>query len=177
MDNQNPPWAAYRAFVSGHLISLDKLLGMCPVGVGGTWRRFFSRCVLKVTGYEATHVWKDEWLFSRLKPGIKRAAQRVQYIWGANSTEENYVYPLVDANNSFNQINWIGMLWTVRHLWPFGARFVFNCYCNHSSLVLINWDVTSNIIHSREGVTHGDPLAMIIYAIGIHTLTKRIKST
>ena len=31
--NQKPPWSAYGEFMSGRLIALDKLPGVCPVGV------------------------------------------------------------------------------------------------------------------------------------------------
>ena len=34
MSNGRPPWAAYRALVSGHLIGLDKCPGVSTVGVG-----------------------------------------------------------------------------------------------------------------------------------------------
>ena len=33
---------------------------------------------------------------------------------------------LVDACNGFNKLSRLAMLWTVRHRWPAGARFVFN---------------------------------------------------
>ena len=35
---------------------------------------------------------------------------------------------LVDACNWFNELSCLAMLWTVRHPWPAGARFPFNCY-------------------------------------------------
>ena len=35
---------------------------------------------------------------------------------------------LVDARNKFNKLSRLTMLWTVRHRWPAGSRFVFNCY-------------------------------------------------
>eukprot|EP00957_Ditylum_brightwellii_P017652 1329895-Ditylum_brightwellii.AAC.1 len=35
---------------------------------------------------------------------------------------------LVDARNGFNELSRMAMLWTVRHRWPSGARFMFNCY-------------------------------------------------
>ena len=50
------PWAAYRAFMSGHLIALDKQAGLRPVGIGETWRHIFAKIILKVTGPESTLV-------------------------------------------------------------------------------------------------------------------------
>ena len=37
--------------------------------------------------------------------------------------------------------------------------------------------MTATIIHSREGVTQGYPLAMVAYGIGIIPLIKRLKLT
>ena len=34
----------------------------------------------------------------------------------------------VDDRNGFNDLSRLGMLWKVRHRWPEGARFAFNCY-------------------------------------------------
>ena len=31
---------------------------------------------------------------------------------------------LIDARNGFNKLSLLPMLWTVRHLWPAGTRFV-----------------------------------------------------
>ena len=67
------------------------------------------------------------------------------------------------------------MLWTVRHLWPSRYIFVFNCYRRWSSLVLRNGNGKASFLHSREGVTQGDPLVMIAYSIGILPLIKNIK--
>ena len=39
LGNGRPPWAAYRALMSGRLIAPDKQPGIRPVGVGETWRR------------------------------------------------------------------------------------------------------------------------------------------
>ena len=35
---------------------------------------------------------------------------------------------LVDARNGFKNLSRLEMLWTVRHRWPAGAMFAFNCY-------------------------------------------------
>ena len=52
--NGSPPWTAYRAFMSGRLIALDKQPDIRLVGVGETWQRLFDEIVLKVTILEAT---------------------------------------------------------------------------------------------------------------------------
>ena len=67
------------------------------------------------------------------------------------------------------------MLWTVRHLWPSRARFVFKCYRHLSSIVLCNVNETAIFLHSRKGVVQGDPLEMIAYGISILPLINNIK--
>ena len=74
---------------------------------------------------------------------------------------------LADAKSAFNEINQVGMLWTVRHLWPSGARFVFNCYRHWSLLVLREGNGMAIFLHSNESVTQGGPLAITVYGIGI----------
>ena len=48
--NGQTPWDAYRDLVSRRLITLYKQPGVRPVGVGGTWFRLMTKCVLQVTG-------------------------------------------------------------------------------------------------------------------------------
>ena len=66
--------------MSGLLIALDKQYGVCPVGVGETWRRIFDKIMLKVTGPEATMVCQDDQTCSGLKAGIDGAIHGVQAI-------------------------------------------------------------------------------------------------
>ena len=75
----------------------------------------------------------------------------------------------------FNEINRVGMLWEVQHLWPSGARFVFDYYYHWMSLILRNCNGMASILHSRECVMQGGPVAMIVYGIGILTLIKNLK--
>ena len=83
---------------------------------------------------------------------------------------------LVDARNAFNEINRTATLWTVRHLWPSGARFTFNCYRHHSLLLVRAKDGDDGtFLFSKEGVTQGDPLAMVVYGIGALPLCRTIK--
>ena len=43
---------------------------------------------------------------------------------------------IVDVHNGFNELSRLAMLWTVRHRWPAGAKFAFNCYKHWAQLLL-----------------------------------------
>ena len=87
--NKSPPWAAYRAFMYGRPILLDKHPGVCPVGVGESWRRFFSKCVLRVTGPEATNMCQGCQLCAEIKAIIGGTVNGLQAIWDTKSTTED----------------------------------------------------------------------------------------
>ena len=61
---------------------------------------------------------------------------------------------------------------TFCQLWPSGDCVIFNFYCHWSSLVLRNRSGVASFLHSKEGVTQGDPLDMFTYSIGILLLKK-----
>ena len=86
-----------------------------------------------------------------------------------------YVTTCIDACNGFNELNCKAMLWTVRHLWPSGSRFVFNCYRHHSLLILRRKNGSSYTLQSREGCTQGDPLSMVIYGLTPVPLSKFLR--
>ena len=67
LSNQNPPWASYRSFVSGRLISIDKRTDVRTVGIGETWKHIFTKCVMRITGPEANNAYQDYHLYSGLK--------------------------------------------------------------------------------------------------------------
>ena len=103
--NGIPPWMAYRAFMSGRLIALDKQPGLHPVGVGETWRRLFAKIGVKFKGPKATMVCQDDQLCAGLNAGIYGAVYGVQDIWDENSTTEDWRFLFVDTNIVFNEIN------------------------------------------------------------------------
>ena len=78
--NGIPPWAAYRSFVSGRLMALDKQPFVRPVGVGEMWRHIFTKIVLKVTVTEATIECQDDQMCAGIKVGIGRAVHGVRAI-------------------------------------------------------------------------------------------------
>jgi hypothetical protein len=89
--------------------------------------------------------------------------------------EEEWGFLGFDAANAFNELNRMAMLWTIRHEWPSGARFAFNCYRHCATLVIRGKGGTVVLIFSKEGVTQGDPLSMFGYGIGILPLIRKLK--
>ena len=83
---------------------------------------------------------------------------------------------LVDARNGFNKLSRLAMLWTVRHRWPAGVRFAFNCYRHWAQLLLRQPGEPPVTILSREGVTQGDPLSMVLYGITIAPLAEELRA-
>ena len=152
--NDSPPWAAYRALMSNRLVALDKCPGVRPVGIGEVWRRLMAKCVLSVAGHEAKTVCGSQQLCCGLEAGIEGAVHTLSEKWTECNEEDDWGVLLVDARNAFNEGNRIKMLWTVRHLWPAGARFAFNCYRHWSTLIFRGKDGNStSILQSKEGVT------------------------
>ena len=89
--------------------------------------------------------------------------------------EAEWGFLLVDARNrnAFNEGNRTAMLWTIRHRWPSGARFAFNCH--HATLVIRTEEGTAIFVFSEEGVTQGGPLSMNVYGIGMLPLVLELK--
>lgn len=174
--NDSPPWAAYRALMAGRLIAIDKCPGVRPIGIGETWRRAMAKCVLHVARNGAKDACGIDQLCAGLEAGIDGAIHAMQHMWDVHHMEEEWGFHLIDAENGFNLENRIVMLWTVRHEWPAGARFAFNCY-RHCSILVIRGDIHHCVfLLSQEGVTQGDPLAMILYGLGLLPLIRQLKA-
>eukprot|EP00957_Ditylum_brightwellii_P157649 11999074-Ditylum_brightwellii.AAC.1 len=58
---------------------------------------------------------------------------------------------LVDARNGFNKLSRLAMLWTVRHWWQQGTRFLFNWYQHWALLIIRQPGGPPVILHSKEG--------------------------
>ena len=76
-------------FISGFLIVFDKNPGVHPIGVGETWRQRFAKCMLRVTGPEATNACQDDHICDRIKAVIDGTVHGVQSIWDTKSTKED----------------------------------------------------------------------------------------
>ena len=89
--------------------------------------------------------------------------------------EETSAALLIDAANGFNELGRKAMLWTVRHRWANGAQFSFNCYRHSAQLILRQQREPCKILLSREGVTQGDPLSMILYGLSLTPLAESLR--
>ena len=194
--NHSPPWAAYRALMASRLIALDKQPGIRPIGIGEIYRRLFAKCVLKGCGTAATAACNNLNLSAGLSAGIEGAAHTMSYLANTIVAEDNsqdqhpnpdleesttphhpnnncspekdQAMVLVDARNGFNEINRIALLWTVRHLWPQGSRFAFNCYRHAANLFVRQPKGLCETILSQEGITQGDPSPWYYMALQSH---------
>jgi len=92
--------------------------------------------------------------------------------------ETGFSSALFDARNGFNELNRYLMLWNVAHLWNQGSRFTFNRY-RHWVCCLVRTEPGTPpiVIHSQEGITQGDCLAMSLYGVALMPLASRMCET
>ena len=81
LGNGRPPWAAYRALMSGRLIALDKQKGIRLVGVGETWCRLMAKCLLKVAGPESKSACGTTQIGGGLESGIEGAIHAMRVLF------------------------------------------------------------------------------------------------
>ena len=175
LSNWQPPWAAYHTIMSGRLIALDKQPGIRPVGVGETCRRLMAKCLLRVTGQEVKAACGTDELAGGVEAGIEDGIHAMRVLWEEHLQEEDWGFLLIDVRNMFNEENRTAILWPVRHEWPSGAQFAFNCYRHWATLVVRDTgDGSGHFFQSKEGVTQGDPLIMIAYEIGVLPLIREL---
>ena len=89
---------------------------------------------------------------------------------------EPSITTLVDARNGFNELSRLAILCTVRHRFPAGARFAFNCYRHWAQLLLHQPGELPVTILSREGFTQGEPLSMVLHMITLIHLAEELQS-
>ena len=62
-------------------------------------------------------------------------------------------------------------MWNARVKWTRGSRLLFNTYRGYAASILKG---TTDHILSKEGITQGDPLSMLMYAIAVLPLTQAL---
>ena len=88
------------------------------------------------------------------------------------------MFLLIDARGAFNENNRKAILFAVRHECLSGTQFTFNCYHHWDSIVVRDSeDGSCHFMHSKEGMTQGDPLAMITYGIWVLPLIRDLRDS
>ena len=81
LGNGRPPWAAYRALMSGRIIALEKQPGIRPVGVGETWLRLMAKCLLRMAKPEVKAACGTEQLEGEVEAGIEVTIHAMRIFW------------------------------------------------------------------------------------------------
>ena len=105
--------------------------------------------------------------------GTQRALEALEFL---TQEAEPSRTTLFDARNGFNDLSRLAMLWTVQHRWPAGARIAFICYKHWAQLLLLQPGELPVTLLSREGVTQGDPLSMVLYGITLVPLAEELRA-
>ena len=72
-----PPWAAYRALMSCHLVSFDKMTGVRSIVIGKTLRRALDKLVMRADVDQAKTMCGNLQLCAGLEDGIYGATHAV----------------------------------------------------------------------------------------------------
>ena len=92
--------------------------------------------------------------------------------------EDPHILALADADNGFNCLSRLNMLWDVRHRWARGSRFAFNMYRHEARLMVrSSAGLEPQFVLSKEGVTQGCPLGMILYGISLLGLGEDLRDS
>ena len=136
-----------------------------------------AKCLLKVAGPEAKAACGTTQLAGSMEAGIEGDIHAMRVLLDEHKKEEDWGFLLIDARNSFNEENWAAMLSAFRHEWTSGTQFTFNCYQHWATLVIRDTgDGSGHFLNIKEGVTKGDPLAMIEYGIGVLSLIRELRN-
>ena len=148
------------------MIALPKSSGVRPIGVGEVLRRIIAKAILKFTKDDVQNTVGCLQLCAGQRAGSEAGVHAMRQIFDDDSTE---ALLMVDANNAFNSLNRESALRNVQILCPSLAPILINTYRNFSQLF-----IDGDHLLSSEGTTQGDPLAMVMYAIGILPLIQRV---
>ena len=155
------------SFLSCKLIPLDKSPGIRPIGIGETLRRIIGKAVMSIAKSKLIETVGCLQTCTGQSAGCEAAIHAMKEIYDEDDTD---CILLVDATNAFNSLNRNTLLHNIHINCPVIAMYTNNCYRFGARLIITG----GSEIHSNEGTTQGDPIAMGIYAIGITPLIQAI---
>ena len=135
-----------------------------------------ANCRLRGVGTEAKSACGTTQLGEGVEAGIEGSIHVMHVHLEEHKHDKDWGFLLINARSVFYEENWTSMLWAVRHDWPSGAQFTFNYYRHWATLVVQDTgDGSGHFLHSKEGVTQGDHLAMMAYVIGVLPLIRDLR--
>ena len=157
-------------YTSCRLISLDKNLGIRPIGVGDGLRRIVGKTI---TGF--------------LKKEIRGAVGPLQVCAGnragseaaINSTSQGFAEEgshgilLIDASNTFNQMNRSVALHNIQIICKEMSLYIINTYRCPWRLLICGGDE----ILPQEGRTQGDPLTMPCFSVNTPVMIQSLRTS
>jgi hypothetical protein len=129
-----------------------------------------GKCFALATGADVEDICGTEQLCSGVKAGIEGSIHAITDVFQENASK-GWGIILVDAANAFNSVNRKSALWNARMRWPRCARFLYNTYRGNSQLIVQG---TDECLYSKEGVTQGDPLSMLLYSMAVLPLIQSL---
>ena len=153
-------------FTACRLIALDKCPGVRPIGVCETVCRIIGKSILSTIKTDIQEAAGTLQLCAGQEAGCEAAIHAMQQIFKDEHTE---AVLLVDASNAFNNLNRQAALHNIHILCPPLATILSSTYQADVQLF-----IDGETLYSREGTTHGDPLAMAMYGIGILPLIHQL---
>ena len=145
---------------------------MRPIGIGDVADRLSAKVMIYITGDDVQLECSSDQICSGLKSGIEGSIHSMRNLFDEQA-QDGYGLLLMDAVNAFNSMSRLAAIWNTSVLWPRCARFVFNSYRGYAVLYIAG---SKQTLLSKEGVTQGDPLAMLVYGLGILPQTRKLKN-
>ena len=154
------------AYTACRLIPLDKHPGIRPIGIGEVCRRIIGKTIMKYAKSELQRSMGPLQLCAGHNSGCEAAVHAMKIIFEEEDTEAMI---FVDATNAFNQLNREVTIYNTQAVCPALAPTLINTYRSPPSLF-----INGECIPSLEGTTQGDPLGLVMYAIGIQPLVHKL---
>ena len=146
---------------------LDKNPGVRPIRVGEVSRRIVGRAIMRIARQDLHYAAGSSQLCAGQIGGCEAAVHAIKQIFSSPSVDGVL---LVDATNAFYELNHQVTLCDVEAACPVLASILINTYCQDAFLF-----TEGHTIFSSEGTTQGDPLAMVMYAIGTLPLIDKLQ--
>ena len=141
---------------------------MRPIGICETVRRIVGKAVMSIVRHDVQEAAGPLQLCAGQQAGCEAAVHALRTLFDDASNDGPL---LVDASNAFNSLNRALALVNIRKICPIISPILTNTYRTGAELF-----VMGEVIHSMEGTTQGDPLAMAMYALAVVPLVRSIST-